>query len=365
MKYEFMPTNFDGLRRNRNSIRGIGVLLLLCLLLGASSSSLIIARGSNVADPETLFFEGYVVHIQDNTLIVANDEQSSALFITKETRLWKEEVTSLSQVEIGDFVYALSLPEKNGQFIATKVWVNIANFYGEIVETDSTGFMLRLNNQKPDTLLTVYTKTNTLLNDEYLSNDALNHIQGELAQVLGVYQHDGTLIATRVWTSSVNGNMLASCNGDLAGDSKIAGDDSDTQSSGPFIGTASWFCCGSSYGPCGAAGGGSCGGCQSGQYHAAWPKLQRSVGNCDYSGCNMSLPWKSCDSLLRVRSKCNWETVWVTIKDCGPAQTNYCNMGVTCGSCDGFCSALVDLTPRSFSRIANLDLGRIPVEVFP
>lgn len=78
----------------------------------------------------------------------------------------------------------------------------------------------------------------------------------------------------------------------------------------------------------------------------------------------MSLPWKQCSWSITVENLCNSEQVTVAVKDCGPDQRNYCNMSVACGSCGSNCSALVDLTPRAFSEIADLDLGRIPVRVW-
>lgn len=128
-----------------------------------------------------------------------------------------------------------------------------------------------------------------------------------------------------------------------------------------YLGVASWFCCGSAYGPCQAAGGGACGGCQSSQYHVAWPKV--STTNCNLSGCGMSLPWKACGNQITVTNQCTGDLIFVTIKDCGPHQSSFCNTPVGCGSCGSYCEALVDLTPRAFTRLANLDLGRIPVSV--
>lgn len=121
-----------------------------------------------------------------------------------------------------------------------------------------------------------------------------------------------------------------------------------------YYGTASWFQCPPS----------SCGTCQSNNWHAAWPKLKRpGYPDCDYSGCGMSLPWKYCGDLIFVTNLCNSQLVTPRIHDCGPAQRNYCNMSVGCGSCGSNCSALVDLTPAAFSAIADLALGRIPVRV--
>ncbi len=131
-----------------------------------------------------------------------------------------------------------------------------------------------------------------------------------------------------------------------------------------YLGTASWFCCGSRWGSCPDASPGSCGTCQSGSYHAAWPRLYRpGLPFCDVSGCGMSLPVKQCGDYLIVVNRCNGNAVWVQVHDCGPRQYDYCHMPVACGSCT-YCSALVDLTPRAFARLAPLHLGRIPVHVY-
>lgn len=131
-----------------------------------------------------------------------------------------------------------------------------------------------------------------------------------------------------------------------------------------YYGTGSYFCCGNAWGPCAPAGGGSCGDCQSSQFHCAWPKVKRpGYPDCDLSGCGWSLQWRYCGDPIDVLNRCNSLSVRVYVKDCGPHQAIYCNTNVACGSCGSFCSAIIDLSPRAFSSIADLDLGRIPVRV--
>ena len=340
-------------------VRFVSVFVLLALLLSAAPGTMTAAQddvvvesevvpdvsiGSGLrAKEETVFLEGYILQIEGNRLTIENEEHLSTLLITGKTRLWKGKVTSLDQVEPGDYVYALGVPGK--EVVATKVWVNIANFYGTVVDTRDDGLTLRIGGPRSEELLTVYVNADTLLNEEHpVDPEALSLRQGQFMQALGVYQKDGSLVATRLWTSF---------------------SEYETQGRGTYVGTASWFCCGSAYGPCAQDEPGSCGDCESSQYHAAWPKLKRpGYPDCDYSGCGMSLPWKYCGNLIRVKSKCNYQSVWVTIKTCGPDQQSHCNMPVGCGSCGSLCSALVDLTPHAFSRIADLDLGRIPAEVY-
>ena len=327
------------------------------------------------AQDEITFLEGYVVNIEDNRLTIENEKQPTTLIITGKTRLWKGEVTSVERVESGDYIYARGISRTGEEITATKVWVNIANFYGTIDDMLADGFTLRTG---AEDLLLIHIDADTLLNgNPGVDLESLDSQQGQFMQAVGLYQEDGSLHATRLWSSSSRRMDVAEAPTPFDRNTLVRsteGENLCSQSnrsdygvqSGVYVGTASWFCCGSGYGPCESTGGGSCGDCESSQYHAAWPKLYRSgYSDCDYSGCGMSLPWKTCGSGLRVRSKCNYQSVWTTVKDCGPAQKYYCDMNVACGSCGSLCSALVDLTPRAFTRIADLDLGRIPVEVHP
>jgi hypothetical protein len=356
-------------------VRFVSVFVLLVLLLSAAPGTMTAAQDDVVVESEVVpnvsigsglrakdvFLEGYILQIDGNRLTIENEERLSTLLITDKTRLWKGKVTSLNQVEPGDYVYALGVPGK--EVVATKVWVNIANFYGTVVDTRSDGLTLRIGGPRSEDLLTVYVNTNTILNEEHRADlEALSLRQGQFMQALGVYQKDGSLVATRLWTSFSEDNVGATCPsaGDVCNQSSRP--DYSAQRRGTYVGTASWFCCGGVWGPCWFHGSGACSDCRSSKKHAAWPKLSNT--NCDYSGCGMSLPWKSCGDGIKVKNLCSGDQVYVTIHDCGPAQRYYCNMPVGCGSCGSNCSALVDLTPYAFSRIANLDLGRIPAKVY-
>ncbi len=132
-----------------------------------------------------------------------------------------------------------------------------------------------------------------------------------------------------------------------------------------YYGSGSWFCCGhagSWSSRCSDTGHGSCGNCESYLDHAAWPKLKRpGYPDCNKSDSCLSLPWKYCGNTLVVFNRCNSLQVTVEVHTCGPNTNNYCNWPCGCGYPN--CPAIVDLTPNAFSKIANLDAGRIPVRV--
>jgi len=127
-------------------------------------------------------------------------------------------------------------------------------------------------------------------------------------------------------------------------------------------GTMSWFCCGGAWGPCGPAGGGACGGCQSGSRHCAWPNASAACFDITRPDrCGKSIPRKGCGTVLHVTNRCNGQCTRVVVRDCGPRTQSFCGQnccGDTCGS-----GRIIDLTPAAFSAIASLSAGVRPCRV--
>lgn len=167
-----------------------------------------IGRGSSPLTPateeETIFLEGAVVHVERDRLGVENEETAFTLFVTPKTRLWKGTVTSLEAVEPGDYIFARGLPRGgviDGEFEATKIWVNIANFYGVIADRMDNCIRLCVNGCTSTISLPVYVNADTLLDEKRGFNlSALS--AGQYIQALGLYQKDGSLLATRIFTGS-------------------------------------------------------------------------------------------------------------------------------------------------------------------
>lgn len=130
-----------------------------------------------------------------------------------------------------------------------------------------------------------------------------------------------------------------------------------------WSGECSWFCCGGGWGPCGSAGTGACGTCQSSQHMAAWPNASAACWNVTNPGaCGENMPRRGCGAGLRVAHWCSGAAVCVTIADCGPNTQMFCGESVCCnGSCRT--NRVIDLTPSAFAQIGNLDSGLIPVTI--
>jgi len=180
---------------------GAGVLAMSKMpgSIGRSTSTLI-----STAEEKTIFLEGVVVYVEHDRLEVKNEETAFTLFVTPKTRLWKGTITSLEAVESGDYIFARGLPKGGiieGEFEATKIWVNIANFYGMIVDREDNRISLCVNGCTSTAPLPVYVNADTLLNEKRGFNlSALT--AGQYIQTLGLYQKDGSLLATRIFTGS-------------------------------------------------------------------------------------------------------------------------------------------------------------------
>lgn len=129
-------------------------------------------------------------------------------------------------------------------------------------------------------------------------------------------------------------------------------------------GLTSWFCCGGGWGPCGSAGGGACGNCQSSSHMAAWPHLSSACWSItDPPACGENMPQRGCGYTVKVKEQCSGATVCVTFADCGPNTQEFCGEEICCAG-SRRTNRIMDLTPSAFSAIGNLDSGLLPVWVY-
>ena len=129
------------------------------------------------------------------------------------------------------------------------------------------------------------------------------------------------------------------------------------------IGEASWFCCGTAWGPCGSAGGGACGNCSSSKHQHAWQAASSAcLSITNPAACGVGLTQRGCGFVHYVTNRCNGKEVASSIADCGPNTHQFCGEKTCCGSTCGT-NRLVDLTAAAFSAISSLSNGLIPVKI--
>ncbi|MCP2324587.1 hypothetical protein HDA40_003094 [Hamadaea flava] len=130
-----------------------------------------------------------------------------------------------------------------------------------------------------------------------------------------------------------------------------------------FYGEVSWFCCGSSWGPCGSAGHGACGTCNSGSRQHAWPNTSdacHAITNPE--ACGEGLARRTCGFRHYTTNRCTGQKVGTTIADCGPQTDLFCGERTCCGSVCGS-NRVIDLTPAAFSAISSLSYGLRPAYI--
>lgn len=131
-------------------------------------------------------------------------------------------------------------------------------------------------------------------------------------------------------------------------------------------GKCTWFCCGSGWGPCGSAGTGACGNCQSSKNMGAWPNASQAcwdITRPDLCAGEGNMPRRGCGSQMNITHHCTGATVCITIADCGPRMKSFCGATSCCGG-ECLTNHVVDLTPAAFSKIGNLDSGHVPTRIY-
>lgn len=141
-------------------------------------------------------------------------------------------------------------------------------------------------------------------------------------------------------------------------------------------GVATFFCCGDNTGWgewCGSAGQGWCNApafgnifCDNSGIQMAYPKLAGSGSyQCDWAGCNVTVPTHSCGDSIRIVGDCSGNEAWPTIVDCGPQMNNNCNLSSPY-DCINRQMLLVDLTPASYYWLSGGrgDIGPLAVTVY-
>ena len=131
-----------------------------------------------------------------------------------------------------------------------------------------------------------------------------------------------------------------------------------------FKGMTTWFCCGNAWGPCGSAGNGACGTCQSDRNMGAWPNLSAAcLAVTNPGACGASMPRRGCGYVVKVHCRCLSNNVCVTFADCGPDTQDFCGQQACCGSdCEN--NRILDLTPSAFSVLGSLSAGVLPVHIY-
>jgi hypothetical protein len=184
----------------KQAVLGVGAASLASSATGRAAAFSL----QNPADIASDFIQGTVIAVSSTEFTSQDDRRQYAVRVTTDTRLWRGRITSLAEVEIGDFVYGIGTPLEDGTIVAMKLWFNIVNFYGEVesivgpnnlciapASGKQAGFKMPL--------LTVAIDSDTILNAED-SISSLTLKVGDPIQIIGLALRNGDVKATRIWT---------------------------------------------------------------------------------------------------------------------------------------------------------------------
>lgn len=312
-------------------------------------------RQESEQNPRDYFVAGFITGVKGNDLLFA-DEQNVVTRVTihAATAFWRGGYGDfVSQVKVGDFLFARGVV--NGAHLTARVvWVNIVNLTGEISHVGAGHVLLKTKTQEVEVI--VRPEAEVFLNGQQQARASMR--ANSALQLVGLWDEQARRVtATRLFLpdeqrtphAQVEEQVILQATPELR---KV------------YHGCASWFCCGNPYGPCGQAGGGACGDCQSSSYHCAWAHLNHYGYICNVNACGIGNQLLKCGSNMHVTNPCNGSTLKVSVHDCGPDEGQFCgNRAPDCSPSQYF-NRVVDLTPASFSALAPLSQGLTSVKCY-
>lgn len=162
---------------------------------------------------QTVFWKGVVVRVDSDTIAIwgsgltvsgisstllnSGNEAVLIVHVNSDTSIWKGKNIDLSVIEKDDHVYGQGLSMEDGTILCTRMWVNLAQFRGVVVE--KAPGLIKLEDTKQGNLVkrTIVYDQHTLINDGHSNIDAIQ--LSRYIQALGVMQRTGQLKATRIW----------------------------------------------------------------------------------------------------------------------------------------------------------------------
>lgn len=303
-------------------------------------------------------FEGLLLGISSNTLVVERWGAPVNVPVTPAATLWKGGQTSIRAFQEGDEC----LVRLVGGTL-TNAWANLTKVRGEIAQSANGSYVVVDDITKQDTLLTVDGSSDLVDALTALPTIPSNLPIGTWVDAAGLAV-DGGIIVSNVRYVLPDAEPVH-----FPTAPTISGAGADVVPSFEYRNMGSWFNC-----PTGA---GRCGTCNtSNSSQVAWPALD-TCGCCSTSCCDcakncMAQAYLSCGSQVVLYDPCSNIGNTCKIVDCGPCNNKSCHTrcttvtcGHTCNECGGLeTTPIVDLTKPTFAVFRNpADFGCIEVTV--
>ncbi|HEU5376232.1 MAG TPA: hypothetical protein VFV38_12375 [Ktedonobacteraceae bacterium] len=296
--------------------------------------------------PSNYFVAGHILSVRGDNLLIEDEEHLvTQVSVTSSTHLWRGGwISSANEVKAGDFIYTRGALQ-GSTLRAVYAWVNIVNIPGIVTVSGADSVQLKGKNGTYEVRLNAQTERyfgSALQTGRVIAAASPLH-------VIGLWdERTQSITATSVFTPNPEEPRVAVEPQDQAKTYNVV----PQALSRYYYGLGSWFCCGSAWGPCGSAGHGACGTCNSSHYNCAWPDIGT---NCYFVGCGEPSERVSCGQKISIYNHCTGKTVSTTVADCGPNEKDFC--GQKAPDCGSYYDRIVDMTPAAFSAIAPLNQG--------
>jgi hypothetical protein len=291
-------------------------------------------------------FEGSLLAMGSNTLVVERWNQPVTLEVTQLATLWKGGDVNISSFKVGDSVLARTVAGN-----LTNAWANLVKVRGTIIATTSRGYEVRDGDGRTtEVIFSGATKMEDALGQRQLPPAAFE--TGTWVDAAGLAL-DGVIFSS-VLRYQLPGTQAAPPQMEPPRVTYSA----NRVTSFEYRSFASWFDC--------SNGAGACHTCNtSNSSQTAWPAMS-ACGCCTTTCCDcakncLAQAYLSCGTNVIVTDPCTNISDTCAIVTCGPCNNvscNNCNPGPVCSHHCAICGGnpsppIVDLTKPTFAVFRN------------
>lgn len=327
---------------DRRSLLKRAALTAGAVALGAAADAAPAFAGGTGPDGPIDAFEGLLLAMGADTLVVERWNAPVTLDVTSLATLWKGGDVAISAFNVGDSVLARTVAGN-----LTNAWANLVKVRGTIVGTTSRGYEVRDGDgHSTEVIFSGATKMEDALGRRQLPPAAFENGTWVDAAGLGV---DGTIFSS-ILRYQLPGAQAAAAQMEPARVNYSA----NRVTSFEYRSFASWFDCPTNAGACK-----TCNTSNSSQ--TAWPAMS-ACGCCTTTCCDcakncLAQAYLSCGTNVIVTDPCTNISNTCAIVSCGPCNNvscNTCSPGPVCSHHCAICGGnptppIVDLTKPTFA----------------
>ena len=142
--------------------------------------------------------QALLASIQGQTLSMMASTAPVTIYPANDLVVWKgAESRDFSGLSVGDNLYLTGQVDPAGKLLATRIWSNIVNILGSVIDISANGFQIAASKAKTNVTATaqVTWRADTVINENQMNSRDIR--VGMSAQVIGLFAGNGSVQATR------------------------------------------------------------------------------------------------------------------------------------------------------------------------